>query len=250
MKRIDLSSFGLDDNQCKTYLVLLELGPASILEISKKSSINRSMLYEIVDSLVSLGIVYKSIRGKKISFVARDPEVLRSLLTQKLQKFVSLLPDLKTLATTGSSKPAITLHEGLAGIKQVYLGAIQSKEKKLYAFVGVESLLSKTHVLERFWDKEYKEERRKRNVFGQLLVPDNLAGRKFQSKDNQNFRESRLVDAKIYNFPAEILMYDDTVAFISYTIHEEYAAELKSPAIAETLKMTWRFMWDSGQQEV
>jgi len=247
MKKLDLSPFGLDENQNKTYLAMLALGPASILEISKKSGVNRSMLYEIMDSLVPLGIAYKSVRGKKIRFVAREPETFQELLTQKLEKFEKILPELKTLAAAGSTKPSLTLHEGIAGIKQVYLGAIQSKEKKLYAFVGVESLLSKTNVLENFWDDEFKNERKKRNVFGQLLVPDNTAGKKFQTKDNQNFRESRLVNADLYNFSAEVLMYDNTAAFISYTQHEEYAAEITNPAIAETLKMVWRFMWEASK---
>jgi len=247
MKQTDLSPFGLDANQSKTYLALLQMGSASILEISKNSGINRSMLYEVVDSLIELGLVYKSVRGKKVRFVAREPEALQALLTQKLKKFEKLLPDLKTLVAQGSTKPSVTLHEGLAGIKQVYLGAARSKEQKLYAFVGVESLLSKTNVLETFWDQEFKNARKKRNVFGQLLVPDNAAGKKFQAKDNRNFRESKLVNTDLYNFPAEVLMYDDTVAFISYTQHEEYAVEIKNSAIATTLKMVWRFMWEASK---
>ena len=186
-------------------------------------------------------------RGKKVRFVAREPEALQDLLTQKLKKFEKLLPDLKTLVAGRSAKPSVTLHEGLAGIKQVYLGAARSKEQKLYAFVGVESLLSKTNVLETFWDQEFKNARKKRNVFGQLLVPDNAAGKKFQAKDNRNFRESKLVNTDLYNFPAEVLMYDDTVAFISYTQHEEYAVEIKNSAIATTLKMVWRFMWEASK---
>ena len=249
MTKINLSEFGLDKNQSKTYLTMLELGPASILEIAKKSNINRSMLYEIMDSLVSLGIAYKSVRGKKNRFVAREPETLQTQLSQKLKKFEKLLPELKTLALQGSHKPSLTFHEGIEGIKQVYLGAIHSKEKKLYAFVGVESLLGKTKTLESFWDNSFKEARKKRNVFGQLLVPDNITGKKFQAKDNKNFRESRLIDTAIYNFPAEVLMYDDTVAFISYSQYEEYAAEIKSPAIAETLKMTWKFIWEASKTQ-
>jgi sugar-specific transcriptional regulator TrmB len=245
MNKSELAILGLNENQGKAYLSLLEIGQGSILEISKKSGINRSMLYEIIEDLIKLGIVYRSVRGKKIRFVAREPEFLQSMLEQKLQKFEKLLPELKNLATKGDFKPAITIHEGIEGIKQVYLGSIHSKEKKLYAFVGVESLLSKTKVLEEFWDQDFKTERRKRNVFGQLIVPGSVQGKKFQKKDNQNFRESRLVDPEMYNFPAEALMYDDTVSFISYTEHEEYAVEIKSAVIAETLKMAWRFMWNS-----
>ena len=245
MKSINLSPFGLDTHQSKTYLTMITLGPASILEIAKKSSINRSMLYSIMDSLISLGLVYKSTRGKKVRFVARKPEVFQSLLQSRVEQFGKILPELHALAHEGSSKPILTLHEGLEGIKQVYLGATHSKEKKLYAFVGVESLLSKTDMLEQFWDKEFKEERKKRNVFGQLIVPNNAAGRSFQAKDNKNFRESKLVDAEKYNFPAEALLYDDVVVFISYTQHEEHAIQIKSQAIASTVKMVWEFMWHS-----
>ncbi|OGY86734.1 MAG: hypothetical protein A2233_05680 [Candidatus Kerfeldbacteria bacterium RIFOXYA2_FULL_38_24] len=243
MKNIDLSPFGLDDNQSATYLAMLEFTSSSVLEIAKKSGINRSMLYDILETLIEMGLVYKSVRGKKVRFVARKPETLQRLLEDKIHKLEKLMPGLQKLAQAGDFKPSITFHEGVAGIKEVYLGAIDSKEKKLYAFVGVESLLSKTNVLEQFWDEEYKIERRKRNVFGQVLVPDNFAGHSFQKKDNQNFRESRLVDANQYNFPAEVLMYDDVVSFISYTRYEEFAISIQSRAIAETMKMVWQFMW-------
>jgi|GEM_PF-695221 len=248
MTKAELLPFGLDVNESATYLTLLELGPASILEIAKKSGVNRSMLYEIIDELITKGLVYKSVRGKKIHFVAREPEVLQNLLSEKMEKLEKLLPGLKDLAAKGNFKPTVTFHEGMAGIKQAYLDAVYSKEKKLYAFVGVESLLSKTNILEEFWDEHFKTERRKRNVFGQLIVPNNSAGRAFQKKDNQNFRESRLVDAEQYNFPAEVLLYDDVVIFISYTQYEEFAVNIKSPAIAETLKMAWRFMWKASEK--
>lgn len=247
MANVDLSPYGLDANQSATYLAMLELGPSSVLEIAKTSGVNRSMLYGILDALTKQGLVYQSVRGKKTKFVARDPAVLHTMLSQRAEKFSKLLPDLHALVSSANKKPIIMLHEGLEGIKQVYLGSIHAKEKKLYAFVGVESLLSRTNALEEFWDQEFKLERRKRNVFGQLIVPNNAAGKRFQQKDNQNFRESKLVDATRYNFPAEALMYDNTVAFLSYTPHEEYAIQIESPTIAQTLKMAWRFMWEASQ---
>ena len=79
MKEIDLSEFGLDKNQSKTYLTMIEIGPSSILEIARKPGINRSMLYEIMDSLITVGLVQKSVRGKKLRFVAREPETLQLL---------------------------------------------------------------------------------------------------------------------------------------------------------------------------
>ena len=247
MSNKNLSMLGLNKNESAAYLAILELGPSSVLKIAQKSGINRSMLYSILDNLVTKGIIYKSIRGKKVRFVTRDPEALSSLLNDKMQQLEKLLPGLKELAKKGDFKPAISFHEGIEGIKQAYLEAAHSKEKRLYAFVGVESLLSKTKILEEFWDKQFKIERRKRNVIGKLLVPNNKAGRVFQKKDNQSFRESRLVDAEQYNFPSEVLMYDDTTIFISYTQYEEFAVSIKSPAIADTLKMTWRFMWEASK---
>lgn len=246
----DLSVLGFDKNESATYLAMLEIGPSSILEIAKKSGINRSMLYAIIDSLIAKGIVYKSMRGKKVHFVAREPEVLKTLLARNIKQIDKLLPNLKALAAKGDFKPSLTFHEGLQGIKQVYLGAVHSKEKKLYAFVGVESLLSKTQELEKFWDEEFKNERRKRGVFGQLLIPNNTAGRKFKAKDNKNFRESRFVDAAQFNFPAEILMYDNIVAFISYTKYEEFAVSIESQTIAETLKMVWLLVWNSSKGDI
>ena len=42
-------------------------------------------------------------------------------------------------------------------------------------------------------------------------------------------------------------MYDNIVAFISYTQYEEFAMAIESPAIAQTLKMAWQFMWEASE---
>ncbi len=51
-----LEQFGLNKKQAKIYLVVLELGLATVNIISNKSDIARSSCYDILTSLVKMGI--------------------------------------------------------------------------------------------------------------------------------------------------------------------------------------------------
>lgn len=246
MLKDELKKIGLSANEAAVYIASLELGASSISEIARKAGIQRPQMYQIIDGLSEKHLISKAIMGKRSVYIAETPAKLKELLKEKLGLVDNILPELVALENISSLKPKIRYIEGVSGIKDAYLGAVGAKEKQLIAFVGVESLTQRSRALEGFWDGEFKSKRKKNGVIGKIIIPDNKAGKDFQKKDDQNSRESRLVPASTYNFPAEILAYDTTVVFISYTKKEEFALSLESEAIAKTVKMIWKIVWNVG----
>lgn len=241
-----LTEAGLSAHEAAAYLAMLELGPGSVSAIAAKAGIQRPQMYGILNGLQEKGLVLRSMKGKRMVYAAEQPERLQEILKEKLSLVDSVLPQLAALAEQHVGQPTMSYVEGLAGIKKAYLGSARAKEKQLFAIVGVENLTKRSLALEKFWNGPFKDRRLQHNVKGTVIVPDNKAGKSFQARDEQNFRESRRVPASTYNFPAEILAYDNTVVFISYNRNEEFALTLESEAIAATMKMIWKIIWNAG----
>src|SRR3989338_4813909 len=99
-----LKNLGLSDNEAKVYLAMLELGSATMLEISTKAGINRPTAYVQVESLKKLGLVSTQTKGKKQFFIAESPDQLENMLDQKKldienkkEELTKLLPELSSM---------------------------------------------------------------------------------------------------------------------------------------------------------
>lgn len=244
MLKNKLKDIGLSEKESDVYLSLLEQGACSVTEIAKNTHIQRAQVYEVLESLREKDLTHTNLRGKRKTYYASAPEQLRHILNDKLALLDDALPELMTLSNSGDTKPIMRYVEGVSGIKEIYLASAEAQEKELYAFVGVESLTQRSKALQDFWDGAFQKKRKKNGVLGRIIVPDNPAGKAFQKKDKTNGRESRLVPSSQYNFPAEMLVYDDVVVFISYTKDEEFALSVESKAIAKTVKMIWQIVWN------
>lgn len=242
----ELVEVGLSADEAAVYAAALELGPATILELARKTGLNRTTLYGVTERLTAKRLMARSVDGKKTVYVAEPPEKLSLLLKQRLSKLDDLLPELVSLGRKSIFKPKIRYYEGIDGITSVYRDSLQSNERAVYAFVGVERLNIRSKELNAFWDGEYREGRIKNGVHGKVVVPDNPEGRAFKAKDTDSDRETRLVSGTHSNFEGEVLMYDDVVCFISYADDEVFALSLESRAIARTLRMIWQIVWNAG----
>lgn len=242
----ELASIGLEPDEAAVYAAALELGSATVLELARKTGLNRTTLYSVVERLIEQRLLVRSVAGKRTVYLAEPPEKLKAMLNDRLSKLDGLLPELLSLARTSVYKPRIRYVEGIDGIKGAYRDSLAAKDKQLVAFVGVERLNVRSKELNAFWDGEYRTGRIKNGIHGRLVVPDNAEGRAFKAKDAESNRQSKLVPAKNYNFEGEILMYDDTVCFVSYADGESFALTLESRAIVRTLRMIWEIVWNVG----
>src|SRR3989344_2670112 len=120
-----LQKFGLSDKEASTYLAALELDTAVVAEISKKSGINRSTTYVLLDSLKKKGLI--STAGEKDNdvklFTAVSPERLLQLAEESAKRYTELvgvaqniLPQLRSMHKGGKKKPRVRYFEGIEGL--------------------------------------------------------------------------------------------------------------------------------------
>src|SRR3989344_8581990 len=96
-----LTSLGLSDNEAKVYMAMLELGSATVLEISAKAGVNRPTTYVQIESLKKMGLVSTQTKGKKQIFIPESPDQLEFMIERekkeievKKEELQKLLPEL------------------------------------------------------------------------------------------------------------------------------------------------------------
>ncbi|HBB37298.1 MAG: Transcriptional regulator, TrmB [Candidatus Moranbacteria bacterium GW2011_GWC1_45_18] len=115
-----LKEAGFEEKEAEIYLAVLELGKATVSDISRKSGIKRTTIYEYLDKLTSESLLYKTIRKKRIFYAAENPDKLVKILEKRKRKISSILPQLKEIYAVSRHHPQIRFYEGIEGLRTIY----------------------------------------------------------------------------------------------------------------------------------
>src|SRR3989338_10345709 len=107
-----LQEIGLSNTEVKVYLALLELGSALAGEITKKSEVNRTNVYDALERLIEKGLVTYVISANRKVFEPVNPEMLREILKDKQEKLSSVINELQLKYKTSRSKEEATIFKG------------------------------------------------------------------------------------------------------------------------------------------
>jgi predicted transcriptional regulator len=117
-----LSRLGIHTQSVTLYCDLLEHGASQIHEISKRTLLERTLVYRRIPELLSKGLVSREISGKRYKYSANSPEILSSLL-ENME--LSLDTVISSLSMTYNAKqsgiiPIIRVNQGMHAIDRVY----------------------------------------------------------------------------------------------------------------------------------
>jgi HTH-type transcriptional regulator, sugar sensing transcriptional regulator len=131
-----LKNFGLSEKEVAVYLALIELGTSSVRTIAEKAKVNRGTTYDILKSLISMGVISYYDKKSKQYFIAEKPETLLSVIDKKQENLASLktdieesLPLFKTMFDQQGGKPTVKLYEGTIGIRHILEDVLKNMDK-------------------------------------------------------------------------------------------------------------------------
>lgn len=231
-----LLQFDLNKSQAEVYLALLELGQTTVIEISRKTNIKRTTIYEVLAELEKKHLVAQTKKGPKRLFIAEEPENIERILEEKKTKLEKLMPILKSLTNTTGEKPVIRYYEGIEGIKDVYRDTLKYKGE-LVAYV-TENIF--TNLGQDFAD-EYVEKRVKAQITGRVIGPNTQEIIEYKKTDQKNLKETRIVDKEKFPFSIEMNIYGNKVAFMSFS--EQLGLIIESNEIAKNMKFLFELAW-------
>lgn len=237
-----LYAFGFDDKEAKAYLAGLELGPATVLELSRRTQLARTTLYPILEDLRRRGYFRLGKTKRGSVYTAEPPRLLASQLEARSRRVAEVIPRLEAMAGTVREGAGVTLYEGSEGFRQLWQRIFRSGVKEyriVTSGVGLLEFVREPYLVERII-----AERIRRGIKSWQLIVDSPDARKIIGKDREELRESRLLP-KGTALPATTIIFGGEAAFIT-TRRENTMVLIASGETAVSLRTLFDLLWQAA----
>ena len=236
---------GLSDGEALVYDYLLNEGNKTAGQIVKQTNLKRGNVYNILKGLVEKGLVEQFLKNKVMHFRLEHPTKLHDYTRRKTKEMEytsealkDVLPNIISQFTLTNHKPAVHYFEGEEGMKIIYDDTIE-ENKNLEIFVFRSHLDDK--VFGRPFYDAYMKKRAKRGIKTRILSDKDIT-EELKKEDIDLLKERKKWEG--LKIPAEINIYDDKVAIISFE-GELVGTIIQNKPIAQTLRVIFQAVWDS-----
>ncbi|MEK7554975.1 MAG: helix-turn-helix domain-containing protein [Patescibacteria group bacterium] len=221
-----LREFGFSEKEASVYLALIGLTSAVASDVAKKSKVNRSTTYVVLESLVERGLVDAIERRGVRIYKSAPPEKLVEYLTANAKKYEhlatnakKLMPELKAMhhpEKEQGRQPKVQFFEGKNAVQSIYEDTLSSLEGiRAYASVA-------------------EGENAKRDSKVQIIFPNTKEAKLRIQESKEAGEESVRIPSGKVGFSSEINVYDNRVIFITPT--GNFGFMIESKEFADTLK--------------
>lgn len=246
-----LITLGLNPEETEMYLSLLEHGTQGATQLSKTTHIKRTYVYPIARSLTQKGLVSQTIRNHVALFTPLSPDRLLALAQEKKQRaqqaehsLDGILSSLKEKYQAIDTKPIITSYEGVEGVKKIFHDIYAPKNEPVY---GCVDLKKSEEALSQYIIKDLIPLRIKNNVHAKTLLADSPQAKELTKIDKESLRESMLIDTALYPIPAEIDVYEDKVALLSFAKGQFVGVLIQNKDIAQSMKSLFKLAMEHNK---
>lgn len=240
-----LKELGLSPNEAKVYRALLSLGSAAVTEITKKSGVFRSNVYDALDRLIEKGLVSSVIKQNKKIFEAAHPDNLFQILKEKESSLNKIMPTMIAEYEEKKQKQNIYHYKGMEGIKTVLRDINNYKE---YDAFGISSNLGKVVP---YYFPHWVRERKEKGLFGRMIKTkgDILGTPALVGMESyRKMFHVREVSKDFYT-PAATFIYGNKVAILLEESENAVAVVIENKDIADGYRKQFMAMWNSAEEE-
>lgn len=240
----ELERIGLTKGEAKVYLSLFDLGEGTKYPIADQAKVSASKVYEILDRLISKGLVSYVTKNNVKRYYPANPDKLGQYLSQKKEEITksenilkSILPNLRARSASLGSVLSVKVYEGYGGIKSILdeVGSTLSMNHPWYA-MGIRS--SKKEVYNNLWVRFHKD-RAKKKVECRLLFTD---------KDTDFYRALVCLpytDLRVISqiTPSGVAVYKEKVMIFTYAGSESACILIDDKGTAESFRQFFDGLW-------
>ncbi len=231
---------GLTVNEARVYLTLLKLGSASVTEITKESKVHRVNVYDVIERLLTKGLISSILKANKQFYEAASPDNLLHLLDSKRENIKEALPEMKLLYEQRKDRQEIHYFKGPQGVFNAY-NMILEQGETLYAIGGSgynREILKHRHKI---WDQE----RIKRKINVKAIYYESLRATK--KTDKERLWETRFIANEYQsNLMIDICGDLSIILFPQPKKEDILAVVIESRGIADGYRKQFEFMWKNA----
>ena len=238
-----LKDAGFTQGESRVYVSVLSLGESKVGAIIKKSGISRSKVYDILDRLLSRGVISKIERGGIMVFQALPPKTLlhiikdkEKMLREEEKKLKEILPKLISLQPKEGVEVAV--YHGYNGFKTVINQTIKElRNKDVYEVMGI----GKTTDAMRHYARKIYEAQKKKKFLARSIF-DESGMHKIEERKSSLHKVRVLPNG--WETPALFTIYGDKVGIHMGNEKNIISINIKNAEIAKSFRATFKAMWE------
>jgi sugar-specific transcriptional regulator TrmB len=239
-----IKNFGLSDKEAEVYLRVLELGPSSVRTLALQTKINRGTTYDILKSLIQMGLVNYFFKDKNKHFIAEDPSKFKDLLIAQKEKVFEterkldeIIPELKSIYDNATNKPKVKFYEGVRGIKLVLEDLLSTSSRSSEkSYLVYSSANIRKYLYQSF--PEFTRERIRRGISVRVLALG--SGGRLLGLDERKWI------TKTASSPTYTLIYAGKTALVSVDSNgNPISIIIEDKGIAQTQKILFESLWNN-----
>lgn len=231
-----LVKLGLNQGEAKVYIALLNGGDSTATELSTKTGLGRTNIYNYAKSLQDRGLISDYERNSKVFFQASDPKELYSMVDSRKKELsnlslehLNLLPRFEKLYHQQAKAPQITLFLGKKDWKKL-MKTIYLEQESKEIFVLVPDLDNYTPPPPIYQSHLYTNK-----IFTYLMTNKASDIDFFKKRDERRYRKTLKISKTIFPIEQEALIFGSSVLTGSFSIEDVQVNLLEDKTIVKLL---------------
>ncbi|MBN1618466.1 hypothetical protein JW887_03935 [Candidatus Dojkabacteria bacterium] len=243
----------LGNKESKIYLTCLELGKASIINISRKSGIPRSTCYLVIDDLTKKGLLSEIREGDKKFIIPESPEITLDFAkkeeTTKRKARVGLekaIPELTNLYNSKLNKTTVKYYEGEENLFKIIIQIINDSDN------------GEIQIIRQGFSDKNDDQDMNSNVVKEFLkyrdmkqsksreIVENTASAKEYKEKTESENTQILLSPQISNLESEhIDKYITNNKVYIFNVEKVYAIVIEDRFIAQNERISFEVLWSA-----
>jgi sugar-specific transcriptional regulator TrmB len=247
--RAYFAKLGLEPEIAELYLALHAYGPQTISELARRSKVERTRIYRLLDDFAASSLIEIETRYKRSIIKAAPISNLQILLSKKEEELRSLQSGLaavqRAVLRHEKTDPStqVQFYKDIEGLKQMFWNETKSTTGNLS--ILYENMQNKTNAA--FFERWVREFNR-HGITSRSLIGDHFLETQknwYNQRDNERIAqfESRYVPTNIFDITHSIILYNDVVAYYNWRQGNIFGIEIHNQGIADAQRTFFEMLW-------
>lgn len=247
--RTYFEKLGLEPEVADLYLALHTYGPQTISELARRSKVERTRIYRLIDTLEESSLIEIETHYRRKILKAAPVTNLQILLSKKEEELYSLQNELQqvhhTLNRSSMSSPLtrVQFYDGPDGLKQMFWNQTKSKTDNIS--ILYENMQNKTN--ETFFARWAERCNQNGLTFRSIISDHFIETQKNWYATHTNERlenwQSRYAPPSLFSITHSMITYDNVVGYFNWKNGEIFGIEIYNQEIADAQRQFFEMLW-------
>jgi len=231
-----LTDLGLKTFEAKIYLASLQLGLATVGRISDASGVARSFCYEVVQGLVTQGLLSPTKTTGTQQYTALPIDRLYSLQRERMERFTDALPEIRSFQEQLGERPQIQHLTGEEALAETLLDVLDHAEHGSTVRILWGSRQTLAAITDAF---DFSARLLAKGLHTQVLTNAR------EQVANGDLSEYRWIPLNRYPIGATCIIYGTRIAYLS-SVGDSFALQIDAGTAAETARAGFDLAWEAA----